>query len=76
MATRGYTAAFVAEVNAAPSDQIGVQLARICIAQDIPVVRVAEFLGMTRATIYSWFRGRTRVPPKHLSRVQEFIRTL
>lgn len=73
MTARGYTDAFVAEVHAAPQDKVGVKLALICIERGIPVVDVAEFLGLTRATVYSWFRGRTNVPAKHFDKVQELV---
>lgn len=73
MAPRGYTEAFVDEVRAAAQDKVGVKLALICIERDIPVVDVAEFLGLTRTTIYSWFRGRTNVPTKHFDKVQELV---
>jgi len=73
MAMRGYTKAITDEVRSAPSDKLGVQLALACIKHNVPVTHVSTRLGLTRTTIYSWFRGRTNVPPKHREQVQALI---
>lgn len=69
----GYSSAFVSEVKEANSSKLGVQLALICIRRDIPVKDVAEYFGVSRMTIYSWFRGKTTVPTKHREKIQNLI---
>lgn len=76
MASRGYTKAIIDEVHSAPSDKLGVQLALACIENNMPVAQVAMHLKLTRTTVYSWFRGRTDVPPKHRQQVQAIIDSL
>ena len=38
-------------------DGIGVVLAKKCIAANIPSTMVAKLMGVSRQTIYAWFRG-------------------
>lgn len=73
MAFRGYLSSFVEEVNKANRKKLGVQLAKRCIANDIPVIDVADYFGVTRMTIYSWFRGKTNVPERKREKVQSLL---
>ena len=36
----------------------GLELARLCVAANIPTTYVAAALEVTRATVYNWFRGQ------------------
>lgn len=54
---RGYSYALVKAINAADPKLLGVQLGRMCVAQDIPVMQVAEKFGVSRQTVYWWFTG-------------------
>ena len=36
----------------------GVRLAKACVKANLPAKYVAEALGVTRMTVYSWFRGK------------------
>lgn len=73
---RGYSTGFVRAVNSADPKLIGVQLARICIKKNIPVTDVAEYLGVSRQSIYMWFVGRTRPHPNTVLRLRELVKTL
>ncbi len=73
---KGYTTLFVQAVNDAPPFYLGVKLAKICIKLDIPVVDVAEYLGVSRPTVYSWFMGKRDVAPKYAEQVQKLINKL
>lgn len=73
MAFRGYLSSFVEEVNKANRKKLGVQLAKRCIANDIPVIDIADYFGVTRMTIYSWFRGKTNVPERKREKVQSLL---
>jgi len=44
-----------------------------CISNDVPVTDVAEYFGVTRMTVYAWFRGKNNVPEKHHTKMQKFI---
>lgn len=50
---------------AADGSMLGVQLGRLVIYHNIPVVIVAQELGVTRAVVYNWISGKHDVG-KHL----------
>jgi len=63
MNNKGYSRKFVdANLKADPL-HVGVQLGRICIERDIPVLDVAEHLNVSRQAIYMWFLGKALPHP-------------
>ena len=64
MSLQGYSFRLVKANQAANPENIGVQLGRYCITNDIPVITIAIKLGVTRMTIYNWFTG-VSVPNKN-----------
>ena len=60
----------------ADPSKLGVQLGIICKELDIPVADVAEHFGITKPTVYNWFKGITNVPPAHYDTVKQVIETL
>ena len=73
---KGYSIQLADQNKAADSELIGVQLGRVCINKDIPVTDVADFFKVSRMTVYSWFRGDTKVSGKHLEKMQKLIARL
>ena len=72
----GYTLR-VRDLNAgADENSIGVRLGRVCIERDIPVVQVAQRLGVTRATVYNWFCGVTAPQDPVVPQVEALITEL
>lgn len=63
-------------IFAAPNKSIGVMLGRICVDKDYSVTDVAEYLGVTKMTVYSWFYGYRIPRDANLTRVRELIRKL
>jgi len=57
MSLRGYSYRLVKANKAADSKHIGVKLGRYCIANDIPVIHVAQKFSVSRMTVYNWFSG-------------------
>jgi predicted transcriptional regulator len=55
---RTYSEKFLLEMHQADPYRAGVQLAKACVKANLPAKYVAEALGVTRMTIYSWFRGK------------------
>ena len=49
----------------ADSTLLGVQLGRLCIYHNTPVVDVAQHLNVTKSAVYRWFSGQRDVG-KHL----------
>jgi transposase-like protein len=69
----GYSRRLVDEVQRADSSKIGVRLGVVCLKSDVPVSRVARLLGVSRVTVYSWFRGKTNTPERLWGKVQKLI---
>lgn len=74
--SRGYTTKFIAAVNGADQTKLGVKLGQICIRNDIPVADVADFLKVTRMTVYHWFKGETNVLGSHHEKIEKLIAKL
>ena len=52
-----YSAKLIEAVRGATEYRLGVDLASICIAGNLPASYVAQVLGVTRMTLHTWFRG-------------------
>jgi hypothetical protein len=64
------------EVKDANQNLLGVKLGLICVERDIPVTDVADFFGVSRVTVYAWFRGKAVVSGKHADKMQKLIAKL
>lgn len=73
---RGYSTGFIDAVNAADNTKVGVQLGLACITYDISVLKVAEHFGVSRTTVYAWFKGESNVPKKHHDNINKLLHTL
>jgi predicted DNA-binding protein YlxM (UPF0122 family) len=72
----GYSYRFAQAVNSADTNKLGVQLGNLCIKHDIPVSEVASHFGVTRTTVYNWFKGLTNVSLLQQEEVAKFIKKL
>lgn len=54
---RGYNSKLIKIVNEADQTKLGIRLAQACIKNDISVSEVAEFMGISRISVYNWFKG-------------------
>lgn len=73
---KGYSTLTIREIQEANPTLLGVKLAKICVGRDIPVSDVAEFFGVSRVTVYAWFRGKAVVSGKHADKMQKLIAKL
>lgn len=71
--SKGYSSAFINEMQEADKSKLGVLFGLACIKKDIPVMDVATFFDVSRMTVYSWFRGKTNVPEKHWEKMQKLV---
>ena len=55
---------------------LGVRLGRACIKHDVPASIVADRMGVSRQTVYNWFRGVANPGPNLTARVEQFISSL
>lgn len=72
---RPYTEQFLKVLYAADTQQVGVQLGRLCVESNIPATYVAAALGVSRVTVYSWYRG-SDIRMKKRREVEAMIRLL
>jgi hypothetical protein len=54
---RTYSKEFIAELETANPNRVGIALANACVKANLPAKYVAYALEVTRMTVYSWFRG-------------------
>lgn len=71
--SRGYSMYLVEQIKAADPNLIGVQLAKVCIAKDIPAAHVAQMLGVSKQAVYAWFVGRFQPNPTLLPKVEALL---
>ena len=69
--SRGYYSLFLRQIEEAELDPAVAQFAAGCIARGIPVAAVAEWMGVTRVTVYNWFTGKTTPRAAQLARIQK-----
>jgi transcriptional regulator with XRE-family HTH domain len=53
----GYNQSLVHANKKASIKSLGVALGRVCIRANISVSKIADDFGVTRMTIYNWFKG-------------------
>jgi transcriptional regulator with XRE-family HTH domain len=76
MSMFGYTQIVIQKNKEADDDKIGVRLGRICIAKNVPAQTVANYFGVSRAAIYTWFSGDKEPRDKRVQEIEGFIATL
>lgn len=69
---RPYGEKFLRDLSAAQGDDLGRELARVCVTARLPAAYVAMALETTRLTVFHWFRGR-QIRAKTRPTVQAFI---
>lgn len=72
----GYSLLLLKQIEEACPVMIGVQLGQLCVKKNIPVRDVAEHLGVSRVSVYAWFRGKIEVSDKYVPAVQKLIDAL
>jgi transcriptional regulator with XRE-family HTH domain len=73
---RGYSYEFVKKIRAlAKSSQApeAVQLASKAIERGIPIIRIADRVGVSRMTVYDWFTGKYEPTPQNLRKLKAYI---
>jgi hypothetical protein len=74
--SRGYSSRLIEHNKNAPTTHPGVMLGRLCIAQEIPVIDAAQFFGVSRMTVYKWFRGEEMPRKKYIGKIEEVVAKL
>lgn len=71
--SRGYSLRLVRQIEAANPMHIGVQLGKICVAQEIPAIEVARAIGVSKQAVYSWFTGRFHPRPLQTEKLEALL---
>lgn len=71
--SRNYSEAFLIEMYKGDPNDTGNALARACVNANLPAKYVAKVLGVTRMTVYGWFRGKP-LRDKNRKMVEAFMR--
>lgn len=74
--TRGYATGMIDDINAADNTKVGVQLALACVMYNVSVIEVAKRFGVSRTTVYAWFKGDSNVPRRHHAGINELLQEL
>jgi hypothetical protein len=76
MDERGYSLRIVRANEQADPSNIGVLLGRVCIKKEIPVSEVAEFLSVSRMSVYNWFCGKGTPRKRMQLKIKEILEKL
>jgi DNA-binding transcriptional regulator YiaG len=71
--SRGYNTLFLSKVADADQTLPVIQFANACIGKGLSIPAVAKATGVTRATVYNWFTGKSAPRPAHLIKIQRLI---
>lgn len=63
-ANRGYSYDLIQRIKASDQTLPTVKLGLMCVEKNIAIDEVAEAMGTTRQTVYSWFTGKYK--PRHI----------
>lgn len=72
----GYSQSLVRANKQASAKSLGVALGRECIRAGVSVARVADTFGVSRMTVYNWFKGDTHPLPAQAQYIREHIAAL
>lgn len=70
----GYSQNLVRANKQASARSLGVALGRVCIRRGVSVTQIAEHFGVSRMTIYNWFKGVYDPRPDLTAQVQRYIK--
>ena len=69
----GYSRSLVYANKTASIKSLGVALGRVCIRANIGVSSIAEEFGVSRMTVYNWFKGGSVPYPKYAEQINDYI---
>jgi transcriptional regulator with XRE-family HTH domain len=72
--SHGYSQSLVQANKEVSARLLGVALGRHCIKQGISVSDTAERFGVSRMTVYMWFKGERNPNPAVATQIQRYIK--
>ena len=71
----GYTSSIIKRNKGADArGNVGVRLGRECIKRSIPASALADYLGVSRQTVYNWFNGDTVPVGDHREAIEDMLK--
>jgi hypothetical protein len=71
--SRGYSTLFIRKVEEADQGDLVIQYANACVERNLPITEVARRMGVTRATIYNWFTGRSSPRVHQIEKIRKAL---
>ena len=71
--SQGYSFELVDANRKARRSHLGVALGRACIRAKVPVIAVADRFGVSRQSVYNWFKGVTNPHPNLIREIEKYI---
>lgn len=72
----GYNQGLVQANKEASAKSLGVALGRLCIKRRISVRQISERFGVSRMTVYNWFKGVTYPHDDFAEPIRRYIKSL
>ena len=69
----GYSQSLVLANKQASAKSLGVALGRVCIRSNISVSKIADDFGVSRMTIYNWFKGDSAPHSFYVKDISDYI---
>lgn len=71
----GYSQNLVQANKEASAKSLGVALGRFCIRNRISVRQISEHFGVSRMTVYNWFKGNTSPQEELTKPIQRYMKS-
>jgi len=70
-----YSEKFLLSLNGLNEKKLGVQFGRLCVKANLPPKLIAYALGVSRMSVYGWFRGRP-IREKNIEKVEKLMEVI
>jgi len=72
---KNYTERFLRDQTSFNESRLGIQFGRLCVKANLPPSMIANALGVSRQTVYNWFKGKA-VRGKNIEKIEEYTCTI
>lgn len=69
---KSYSEKYLISLSNLNEKRIGVQFGKLCVKANLPPSMVADAIGVSRMSVYNWFRGKV-VNQKNVEKVENFM---
>lgn len=74
--SQGYSVRLLQLNKAADRKNLGVKLGRMCIKHGVSASYIADYLGVSRQTVYNWFVGASSPKPPTAVKIERYMAKL